>query len=136
VVEGAFAFQMTSEVVLAIITAVVTVAGGGALAKSYIESLNKRTEARISQQSDEIRARIQDEEYERARSALREDRFVEMLQQSLATLKGTVESQRLRQERYDKEFSLLLSQLEETGREQNVWLSRLVTVIGANGEVS
>lgn len=135
--RGAFVFPdpMTSEILLAIIAALVTLAGGGALAKAYIESLNKRTEARISQQSEEIRARIKDEEYERARSALREDRFVEMLQQSLLTLRETVEGQRIRQERYDKEFSLLLRQLEETGREQNVWLSKLVIVIGANGEI-
>lgn len=125
---------MTSEILLAIITALVTLAGGGALAKAYIESLNKRTEARISQQSEEIRARIKDEEYGRARSALREDRFIEMLQQSVATLRDTVESQRLRQERYDKEFNLLLHQLEEVGREQNVLLSRLVAVIEKDEE--
>lgn len=121
---------MTSEILLAIIAALVTLAGGGALAKAYIVSLNRRTEARISQQAEEIRARIKEEEYGRARSALREDRFVEMLQQSLATLKETVEGQRLRQGRYDKEFGLLLRQLEEIGREQNVWLSKLINSEG------
>jgi hypothetical protein len=125
---------MTSDVLLAVITAVVTLAGGGALAKAYIESLNRRTEARIAQQNEEHQARIQEEEYGRARSALREDRFVDMLQQSLATLRDTLENQRIRQERYDKEFGLLLRQLEEAEREQNIWLSKLVAIIEKNGE--